>query len=433
MRPTWSSPHWRVTLLAGLAFGSNGLTLGVISFAIPGLRESWGLTPAQAGALVMASGTGQLAGSLLIGYVADSMGRRVGYTATVALSSLATGAAALAPTLPVLLGLLSLAGMGFGGVAPVATSLVGEFAPPASRGRLMGLTQVIWVLGWIVAASGSVFFAHGIAWRTMFLIGLLPVVLAAAGFWLVPESLRYLLAHGRRLEAESLAEALADQYGVRPDLPAQELAGRVSLRAHLGELWGPRFRQRSIMVWAVWFVMIGAYNGPIVLLPAVLAAAGVPGAAVAALFISVVMAFPVVAATALIDRLGRKPVIITALSVSAVGAAGVGAARGEAGLVIAAIALAGGVLASWPVILSYAAELYPTRIRATAVGWAAAAGRTGAILSPGLLGLMLKSWTGGRSLALNIFACALVIAALIVAFLGEETAGRSLEEVAEAT
>ena len=68
-----------MTLLAGLAFGSNGLTLGVISFALPGLRESWGLTPAQAGALVMASGTGQLVGSLLIGYVADSMGRRAGY------------------------------------------------------------------------------------------------------------------------------------------------------------------------------------------------------------------------------------------------------------------------------------------------------------------------------------------------------------------
>ncbi len=421
-----------MTLLAGLAFGSNGLMLGVISFALPGLRESWGLTPAQAGVLVMASGAGQLVGGLLIGYVADWVGRRIGYAATVALSSLAIGAAALAPSLPALAALLFLAGVGFGGVAPVATSLVGEFAPRASRGALMGWTQVIWVLGWIVAALGSVFLAHGIAWREVFLIGLLPIVLAAAGFWLVPESVRYLLAHGRRLEAESLARALGDRFGVRPELPAQELAGRVSLRAHLGELWGPRFRQRSIMVWAVWFVMISAYNGPVVLLPAVLVAAGFPNAYEAALFVSVVMALPVVAATALIDRVGRKPVIISGLSVAAAGAVGVGAARGEAGLVLAAIALAGGVLAAWPVILSYAAELYPTRIRATAVGWASAAGRTGAILSPVLLGLLLKSWTGGRSLALNVFACALVVAVLIVVFLGEETAGRSLEEVAEA-
>jgi putative MFS transporter len=421
-----------VTLLAGLAFGSNGLNLGVISFALPGLRVSWGLTPGQAGALVMATGAGQLIGGLLIGYVADGVGRRAGYAATVALSSLAIGAAALAPTFSVLVGLLFLAGVGFGGVAPVATSLVAEFAPRTSRGALMGWTQVIWVLGWIVAATGSVFLDHGIAWRAVFLIGLLPIVLAAAGFWFVPESPRYLLAHGRRAEAESLARTLADRFGARPELPAQELAGCVSLRAHLGELWGPRFRRRSIMVWAVWFVMISAYNGPVVWLPAVLAAAGFPNAVEAALFVSVVMALPVVAATALIDRVGRKPVIVSSLSVSAAGAVGVGAARGEVGLVLAAIALAGGVLAAWPVILSYAAELYPTRIRATAVGWASAAGRTGGILSPALLGLLLKSWTSGRSLALNVFACALVIAVLIVVFLGEETAGRSLEEVAEA-
>jgi putative MFS transporter len=178
--------------------------------------------------------------------------------------------------------------------------------------------------------------------------------------------------------------------------------------------------------------MISSYNGPIVWLPAVLAGAGFPNAAHAALFVSFVMALPVVAATLLIDRVGRKPVIISGLVVGAVGAVGLGAARGEAGLIVAAIALAGGVLAASQVILRYADELYPTRIRATAVGWASAAGRIGGILSPALLGVLMSSWTSGRSLALNVFACALVIAALIVVFLGEETAGRSLEEVAEA-
>ena len=432
MRRAGPSLHGQVTLLAGLAFGSNGLNLGVLSFALPGLKESWALAPAVAGVVVMASGAGQLVGGLLVGYVSDWMGRRVGYAGTVALSSVATGAASLAPSFPVLLALLFLAGVGFGGVAPVAASLVGEFAPRTSRGALMGWTQIIWVAGWIVAATGSVVLAHGIAWRVVFLIGLLPVALAAVGFWLVPESPRYLLAHGRRTEAESLARALGARFGVRPELPAQELAGPVSLRHHLAELWSRRFRQRTFMLWFVWFVMIAAYNGPIILLPTMLTAAGFPSPAQAALLISVFMAVPVVGATVLIDRAGRKPVMLASLLLGAVGAVGVGSARGEVGLVSAAIAMGGGVLAAWPVILSYAAELYPTRIRATAVGWASAGGRLGTIVAPPLLGLLLKSWSGGRSLALSVFACALVIAALTVALLGEETAGRSLEEVTEA-
>lgn len=423
--------HRRVTLLASLAFGSNGLNLGIISFALAGLKASWGLTPGQAGVLVMSTGAGQLAGGLLVGYVADWLGRRVAYAATIALASLALGAAALAPSLGVLVLLLFLGGVGFGGVAPVATSLVGEFAPQASRGALMGWTQVVWVLGWIAAALGGVVLGHVLAWRVVFSVGLLPIALAVAGVALVPESPRYLLAHGRRREAEALARALGDRFGARPELPPQEQARRVSVRTHLGELWSPRFRQRSIVLWAVWFVMIGAYNGPVVLLPALFLAAGFPDAGRAALVVSVVMALPVVASTLLIDRVGRKPVIICGLSLGAAGAAGLGVARAEAGLVIAAICLAGGVLAAWPVILCYAAELYPTRIRATAVGWASAAGRTGAILVPAMLGALLKTWTSGRSLALGVVAGALVIAALIVVFLGEETAGRSLEDVAE--
>ena len=419
---------WRVTVLAGLAFASNGVNLGALSFALPGLRASWGLTPWQAGLVTAVHGAGQLVGGVAMGHAADWVGRRAGYAVTVALSAVAMGAAALAPGLGWLVALMFLAGVGFGGVAPVAGSMVGEFAPREIRGALMGWTQIIWIFGWIVAALGGIA-AHGVAWRLVFAVGALPLVLAVTVPWLVPESPRFLLAHGRRVEAEALARRLWERFGARIDLPVQEHASSVSLAAHLRELWSPRFRRGTLLLWTLWWVMIGAYNGPVVFLPAMLAAQGFPHADRVSLLISCVMILPTVAATVLLDRAGRKPVFVGALTLGALGAAILAVARSEVGLVVGGIALAGGVLGAWPVILAYAAELYPTRIRATATGWASAAGRSAGVLSPAVFGIVIHDWASGRAAAMSACAVALLAGVAIVLVFGQETAGRTLEEI----
>jgi putative MFS transporter len=380
----------------------------------------------------MATGAGQLLGGVVLGRATDWIGRRQGYGLTLALNSLATGAASFASSLGWLVALVFLAGVGFGGVAPVATTLVGEFAPREKRGALMGWTQVLWILGWIVAATGGVLLAHGVGWRSVFAMGILPIALAVVGPSLVPESPRFLLAHGRRQDAEALSRQLAARYGGNMDLPLQERVRRASILTDLRELWSPRFRRRSALLWAVWFVMIGAFQGPGLWLPTLLAAAGVQRAADASLLIAWVTLPPTIVATLLIDRIGRKPVMVGSLVMASAGAAGLAVAQTGPWLIVSGAVLDGGILAAWPVILAYAAELYPTRIRATAIGWASAAGRTAGILAPALLGMLMATWTGGREVALSIFAGALGVAALIVVVLGEETAGRSLEEIADA-
>jgi len=419
----------RVTLLAGLAFGSNGLALGVLSFALPGLRAAWALTPGQAALVTAAAGVGQLVGGVVMGHTADWMGRRAGYGLTVGLSAAATGAASLAPSLGWVVALMGLAGVGFGGVAPVGTSLVGEFAPREVRGALMGWTQVIWTGGWIVAAVGGVVVAHGLGWRTVFAIGALPIVLAVVGPWLVPESPRFLLAHGRRRDAEALAETLRERFGASIELPAQEQATPASVLDHLRELWSPRFRRSTLLLWAVWWIMIGAYNGPVVWLPAILQAGGVPHADRLLLLISCGMVIPVTVSTLLLDGVGRKPVLAAALGLGAAGGLVLAAARDATGVLVGGIALAGGIQAGWPVILTYAAELYPTRIRATGAGWASAGGRTAGILAPVMMGVLIGNWSSGRATAMVVAALALVVAVTLVLVFGEETAGRSLEEI----
>lgn len=423
--------HHRVTLIAGLGYGANGITLGVVSFALLGLASAWRLSPGQASLITAAVGAGQLIGGVSAGYIADAIGRRGAFGLTIACSSLSAAAAAAAPTLAWLVAAMLLMGVGFGGVTPVATSLVSEFAPADRRGALLGWTQVLWATGWVVAGVGGVLIAGTLGWRGTFAIGALPLALAVAGPRLIPESPRFLLAHGRRGEAEALAAALGERYGVALDLPDQEPASPASMAAHLRELWSPRFRRRSFLLWSVWFVMIGAFQGPIIWIPAMLGAAGAWRPAEASVLVALMMVPATVATTFTLDRVGRKPVIVAALGVAAAGAVVVAVARSEAALVLGAGALAGGVLASWPVILAYAAEMYPTRIRATATGWASAAGRAAGIAAPLLLAALMHTWTTGRFQALSVVAASLVAAIGIVIVFGEETVGRRLEEVAE--
>lgn len=425
--------HWLITLLVSLAFAGNGMTLSAISFALPGLRREWDLAPLELGIMAAVVSVGQICGSLLVGWLADRWGRRRAFTATIALMATCTALAGLAPGPWAASGLLYLAGIGFGGVSPVAVSVLGEFAPPRVRGQLMAWTQLFWSAGWCLTAIGGAALTAGLGWRFILGLGAAPLLLALLSWKLTPESPRFLLAHGRRAEAEALVGALEARYGVRLPLPEQQpvVEARANPLASLRELWGPPLRRRTVTLWLTWFVMVAAFNGPVILLPSILAAAGGSDllAARTSLLVGLFMLPACLLSLLLIDRAGRRPLLAASLGVAAAGAFLLAYAGAEGAIILGGGALAGGVLAAWPIVLGYCAELYPTRMRATAAGWAGAFSRLGGVGAPLLLGALLGPAGHGLPLALSVFGALLLLAILLVAILGEETRGRTLEEL----
>ena len=422
--------HWRIAALASLAFGGNGIDLGVISFALPGVQREWDLTPADLGALLPAVILGQAVGAIVGGSLADRFGRRFAFCASSALAGAGTGLAGLAPH-PFFFALaLFFGGVGFGGVGPVGGALISEFSPPSHRGQLMAWTQVAWALGWSVAGVSGGWFASELGWRGILAVGAFPILIGILGWLATPESPRFLLAKGRRDDALALARKLQARHGITASIgePAPH-AGPSRPWARVAELWSPVFRQRTVALWMTWLALMAGFAGPVIWLPIILADVD-PGAAPR---ISALVGFSMLPAAfvalPLIDRWGRRPLILVSLGAAGAGSLCIAFAENNLLIVLGAVALAAGLLAAWPVMLAWSSEQYPTRMRGTAAGCASGFGRLAAMGAPLVLGVLLEPAHGGRATAMLPFTVLLISAAASIGLFAQETAGRTLEEL----
>ena len=421
--------HAWITILAGCAFMGNGLDLSVVSFALPGMRAEMNLTAGDVGFILPMGGIGQLIGAIVMGSLADRIGRRLAFVMTGCMAGLGVGLASLAPN-PVVFGcLLLIAGMGIGGVAPAASALLSELAPPAYRGRMMAWTQVFWVAGWSIAATLGGWFEATLGWRGILAVGALPVVLAVVAWFVVPESPRFLLSSGQPEKAHALADRLARRHGVLVPVGLPPVAtARLSILAQLRLIWGPTYRRRTFALWTTWMAMNAVFSGPVYMLPVVLEGMGAPNPLQLSAFVGYAMIPAGFVSVFAIDRTGRRPLMIASLLLAAFGALGVSLGWTPLLVVLGGAALSAGALAAWPVALAWASEQYPTHLRGAAAGWAAGVSRIGSTSAPLIIGQLLV-WSGGHTLAILPFSVALFLAVLSVTIFAGETANRTLEDL----
>jgi putative MFS transporter len=297
---------------------------------------------------------------------------------------------------------------------------------------MVGVLESFWAYGWILAALIGFLVIPEYGWRVAFLIGALPAFYVLVLRRGLPESPRYLIQKGRHEEARKAAARL----GVDPGEPGRDERGETSGGAGLKTLWSGAYARRTFMLWVLWFGMVFSYYGIFTWLPQILASSGRDLATSFGfvLLITLAQVPGYFSAAYLVERWGRKGTLVLYLLGCAVaalffGLRGLSADASGAELVFWGSLVSFFNLGAWGIVYSYTPELYPTGSRGSGTGWATGVGRIGGIAGPYLVGVMIGVPGLGAVAVFSMFAAVLVVIAANVWLLGEETRGRSLDEI----
>jgi putative MFS transporter len=417
----------RLLLAAGGGWLFDAMDLLLMGSVVAAVGRQWALSKPVVGGIITANLIGMFLGAALSGIVADRFGRKAVFTWTLLAYSLLTGLSAFAWSAAALALIRFFAGLGLGGELPVASTLVSEFAPKENRGRTVVLLESFWAYGTVLAALIGALVVPTAGWRVALLIGTLPALYVFVIRRAIPESPRYLLSQGRGDEAREVARIAGIGYEAQPRTTG----------INLGTLFAPAFAKRTVMLWLLWIALVFSYYGIFTWLPSLLTAKGftLQQALWLNLAIAVFQIPGYYAAAALVDRLGRKPTLVAFLTCAAIGSFFFAGATLAAVPSVVAVIGWGAVIAffnlgAWGVTYTYTPEQYPTEIRASGAGLAAGAGRLVGAFAPAIVGAMLVRFGSPYSVFV-VFAIVMLAGALVVLALGEETRGKSLEEISD--
>src|SRR5216684_4105011 len=413
----------------------------LIGFVLAFIVKPWQLTFGQSAVILLSSGIGAMAGAFFWGSLADRIGRKKVFIATVLNFSIATGVLALTPDRGwIFLSVFRfIVGFGVGGLYCVDLPLVQEFVPTAKRGLIGGLVTVFVPMGVLLGSVLGAFLAPVVGWRGLFAIGLLPAALTLLIRAWVPESPRWLMRMGRFAEArQSLAWAL-EKNPSEIELPAAA--------APRPTRWRELFQHpRSLAV--SWLGNLGAQTGEYGLtlwaptLLVLLLKVSPAEAAHLMIYCSVGAFIGRIAFAYMSDSIGGR---------ASGGLLGFGAAIM---LILAGLfhdAFLGTVSVFWLLLIvnyffsnggfaivgPYAAEVWPANLRTSGMGSAYGFGGIGKIIGPLGLALIVGSSDVVKpeaSVAKIVPAFAylaawFVLAGIVYAVLGFETKGLSIQQI----
>jgi len=429
--------HVRLLCLAGLCMLWTAVGVSNISFIFPALRSEWGLSTSQQGSIASITVAGMMVGSVLAGRLSDRVGRR----STLVLALLGQGIvsilSAFSPSYAVLLGLRLLTGFGLGAMPPVASTLVSEYLPARSRGRILVLINGFWGLGSALAALAGYGLVGDYGCRPGLLVSGLSIFTVPL-VRMLPESLLFLLEKGRVVEAERTIAQIRVQLDPNALLyasPAARVPNRQPVVSGTGREnpvhpWTAPYLGRTAALWLLWFAFNFTFQGVFIWLPSILLAGGdsLSRSFLFALVISLSQVPGAVLAALLADRISRRVGLGLVIALWSVSVFLFGLSADPASVLFWGFFMAVGNGAAWGMAYPFTTELYPTRMRGAATGWATGFGRLGGTIAPLVVGVLIQA-QAGNVVIFSLLAAVPLLSALVLVGLRQETTGRALEEI----
>jgi putative MFS transporter len=415
----------RLTLATAWGEGLDGYDLGIISVAILSISQDLDVSSIWAGLIGASSLIGIFIGAPLFGWVTDRFGRRWPFTINL-MSFVVLGLAqAVVQSPEQLFALRLLLGMAIGAEYAIGAPMLSEFSPAARRGRLGAMLEVWWYGGFLVSVIVGYFMLDTLeaSWRWILATSAIPAVMTVLLRLGMPESPRWLLSRGRTREARDIAL----RYVGDEEHFEREFAAEPASRGRMRELFSPAYRSRTLMVCGFWACLVAPYFAIVTFAPRVFGALNLDERP-STIATNAIALGGALTGMLLMDRVGRRPMLIVPFWICAAALIVVGLwPGGPVPLIIASFvafaffnALAADLCGVYP------NELFPTDLRTTGVGVAAAASRVGAAIGTFLLPVGLDTVGIGPSMLVGAAFC--VVGAIICQRWAPETAGRPLVE-----
>ncbi|ACU76343.1 sugar transporter [Catenulispora acidiphila DSM 44928] len=446
--PAARRPVNRVTLYTFGAFGGIlfGYDLGVIAGVLVLLAKQWSLTAFQKGAITASLSVGAMVGAMLAGRLSNRAGRRLTIMAAAVVVIIGTVACVLAGGWQVMMLTRGVIGIGIGLSSATVPAYLAELAPARVRGALGSLNQLFIVTGILIAFLVDYALSSHNNWKGMFLGALVPAVILLAGLTILPETPRWLLSKGRDAEARAVLSAtLPSATAAELDAEVQDIRDVIRRdseeRGRIRDLWQPWVRP---MVLVALILAIGqqfsGVNAINAYFPTMLKSLGFATrtALLSAVVLGVVKFLFTVWELFMVDRWGRRPLLMIGASVMVVSLFAAGLViknvtdkdtLGTLTLVFLILYLAGYELGWGATVWVMIGEIFPLRARAagtavaTTVLWAA----TGLVTA--VFPTMSAKSNLGIGGAMWVFAGVNIVLLLLARFYIPETKGRSLEQI----